>query len=74
MFMWRATEIVFACHRFAIPGLGNVMVSQGKENQFQVVEKDFSLLHSIWTGSGAHPASCPIDIRGCFLRDEVDGA
>jgi hypothetical protein len=21
MFMWRATEIVFACHRFAIPGL-----------------------------------------------------
>jgi hypothetical protein len=32
---------------------------------------DFSLHHSIQTGSGAHPASCIIGTRGCFPRGEM---
>jgi hypothetical protein len=36
--------------------------------------KDFSLLHSVQTGSGAHPASYSMDPGGCFPRDEEAGA
>jgi hypothetical protein len=28
--------------------------------------RDFFLLHSVQTGSGAHPASYPMGTRGCF--------
>jgi hypothetical protein len=37
---------------------------------FQCVaeETDFSLFHSVKTGSGAHPASYPIGTLGSILR------
>jgi hypothetical protein len=28
--------------------------------------RDFSVLHSVQTGSGDHPASCPIGAGSCF--------
>jgi hypothetical protein len=35
---------------------------------------DFPLLHSIQTGSGAHPASYPVGTGGSFPGGEVAGA
>jgi hypothetical protein len=34
--------------------------------RFTVGARYFSLLHSAQTGSGAHPASCPMDTGGSF--------
>jgi hypothetical protein len=38
------------------------------------VLRDFSLLHSAQTGSGAHPASHAIGAGDCFPRDKAAGA
>jgi hypothetical protein len=35
--------------------------------------KDFSFLHSIHTGCGAHPASCPVGTRCSFLGIKRQG-
>jgi hypothetical protein len=32
---------------------------------------DFSLLHVIQTGSGAHPASYPVGTGGCFSESKA---
>jgi hypothetical protein len=34
--------------------------------EFLAEARDFSLLHSVKTGSGVHSASYPIDIEGFF--------
>jgi hypothetical protein len=39
---------------------------------FQAGARDFSLLHSIKTGSGAHPASYLMDNAGSFPRPEAN--
>jgi len=36
--------------------------------------KDFSLIQNVWTGSGAHPASCPVGSVGSFPGGKVAGA
>jgi hypothetical protein len=48
-----------------LEGHGSVRLPAGK--------RDFSLLHSVKTGSGAHPASCPTDTAGSFLGDQAAG-
>jgi hypothetical protein len=35
---------------------------------------EFSLLHGVHTGSGAHPASCPVGTTGTSFGDEAAGA
>jgi hypothetical protein len=42
--------------------------------RFPAAAKDFSLLHSVQTVSGAHPAACPIGTRGSFLWGKAVGA
>jgi hypothetical protein len=42
--------------------------------RFLAGARDFSLLHSIQTSSGDHPASYPVGIRGSFPRDKATGA
>jgi hypothetical protein len=37
-----------------------------KQLGYRPEARDFSLLYSIQTGSGAHPASCAMGIGGCF--------
>jgi len=34
----------------------------------------FPLCHHIQTGSGAHPASCPMGTEGSYSRDKAAGA
>jgi hypothetical protein len=36
--------------------------------------RDFSLLHSIQAGCGAHPAFYPMDTRDCIPGDKAAGA
>jgi hypothetical protein len=35
---------------------------------------NFSLLHRVQAGSGAHPASYTVDTKGSFLGDKAAGA
>jgi hypothetical protein len=35
--------------------------------------RDFSLFHSVQTGSGAHPASYIMDTGGCFVGGKMAG-
>jgi hypothetical protein len=39
--------------------------------RFPIGVRDFSLLHSVQTGSGAHPAFYPMGTWGSFLKDKV---
>jgi hypothetical protein len=41
------------------------------ELQFLARARDFSLLHSVQTGSGVHPASSPMGTGDSFLRGKV---
>jgi hypothetical protein len=41
--------------------------------RFSAEARDFSLLHSIQTGPGAHPATCPMGTGGLFLRGKATG-
>ena len=34
---------------------------------------DFSLYLNAQTGSGAHPASCPVGAEGCFVWNKAAG-
>jgi hypothetical protein len=47
----------------------SVGTATGYEVQFPARARDVSLLHSVQTGSGAHPASTPMDIWGSFTED-----
>jgi hypothetical protein len=42
--------------------------------RFPVGERDFSLLRSVQTGSGAHPASYPMATEGSFPGGKAAGA
>jgi hypothetical protein len=42
--------------------------------RFQAGIRDFSLVHSVQTSSGAHPASYPMSDWVSFLRGKVAGA
>jgi hypothetical protein len=42
--------------------------------RFPAAAKDFSLFHSVLTGSGVHPASYPMDIGADFPVDKAAGA
>jgi hypothetical protein len=53
-----------------------IVYKQGGEGvrvRFLVGERDFSLLHSFQTGSGAYPASYPVDTRALFLGVKQKG-
>jgi hypothetical protein len=41
--------------------------------RFPASARDFSLLHSVQTGSGAHPASYTMGTRGCFPGGKAAG-
>jgi hypothetical protein len=45
--------------------------ASGTRVQFLAEAREFSLLHSIQSGSGTHPASCPMNNWGSFSRDKV---
>jgi hypothetical protein len=47
--------------------LGYELDDRGSRVRFPAGAGDFSLHHRIQNGSGAHPASCPMGTRGCFL-------
>jgi hypothetical protein len=49
-------------------------MSLAAEVQLPARARDFSLLYSIQTGFGAHPASYPTSNIGSFPEDEVAGA
>jgi hypothetical protein len=49
---------------YGLDGLGPIL-SRGR---------DFSLYYNIDAGSGAHPASYTMGIKGSFPRDKVGGA
>jgi hypothetical protein len=42
--------------------------------RFPSKARDFSLFHNLQTGSGAHPASYPMDTGGSFPGGNVAGA
>jgi hypothetical protein len=42
--------------------------------RFLAGARDFSLLHSVQTGSGAHPASCPMGTKVPFSGSRAAGA
>jgi hypothetical protein len=44
------------------------------EVRFLTEARDFSLLHSVQTGTGTHPASYPMGTRGSFPGDKVAGS
>jgi hypothetical protein len=47
---------------------------RGSRVQFPVGAGNFSLHHRVQTGSGAHPASYPMDTRGSFPGGKEAGA
>jgi hypothetical protein len=46
----------------------------GSRVRFPVGAGNFSLHHSVQTGSGAHPASYPVGARGSFPGGKAAGA
>jgi hypothetical protein len=42
--------------------------------QLSASTRDFSLLHSVHTGSKVHPASYPMSTKGCFPGGKATGA
>jgi hypothetical protein len=46
----------------------------GSRVPFLAVAGNFSLHHRVQTGSGAHPASCPMGTRGSFSGGKSAGA
>jgi hypothetical protein len=51
--------------------MGYGLDDQGLRVQFLVGERDFSLLHNIQSGSGAHTTSYTIGARGCIPRGKA---
>jgi hypothetical protein len=57
---------------FVVWHVNNVHLdASGTRVQFLAEAREFSLLHSIKSGSGAHPGSCPMDNCGSFPRCKV---
>jgi hypothetical protein len=52
--------------------LGYGMDDRGSRVQLPVGAGNFSLHHSVQSGSGAHPASYPMGTRGSFPGREAD--
>jgi hypothetical protein len=52
---------------------GYELEDRGSESEYWYGE-EFSLLHVIQTGSGAHPASYPMSSQGAFPGDKAAGA
>jgi hypothetical protein len=46
--------------------LGYGLDDRGSRVRFPAEAGNFSLHHRVQTGSGAHPASCPVGVRGSF--------
>jgi hypothetical protein len=51
--------------------LGYGLDDQGSRVKFPVGAGDFSLNHHVQNGSGAHPASYPMNTRGSFPGGKV---
>jgi hypothetical protein len=47
---------------------------KGSRVRFPAGAGKFSLHHCVQTGSGAHPASCPVGTRGSFPGGKAAGA
>jgi hypothetical protein len=47
---------------------------RGSRVRFPAEAGNFSLHHRVQNGSGAHPASYPMDTRGSFHRGKAAGA
>jgi hypothetical protein len=58
----------------ASTALGYGLDDRGSGVRFPAGAGNFSLNHRVQNGSGAHPASCPMDTRGSFLGGKVAGA
>jgi hypothetical protein len=54
--------------------LGYRLDDRGSRVRFPAGDENFSIHHRVQNGSGAHPASYPMGIRGSFLRGEAAGA
>jgi hypothetical protein len=54
--------------------LGYGLDDRGSRIRFPAGVGNFSLHHRIQTGSGVHPASCPVVTRGSFLGGKAVGA
>jgi hypothetical protein len=51
-----------------------IATGYGLDGQGLIPGRDVSLLHSVQTGSGAHPASYPMGTGGSFPGDKAAGA
>jgi hypothetical protein len=47
------------------------MYDRGSGIRFPVGAGNFSLLHGVGAGSGAHPVSCPVGTGSCFMGGGV---
>jgi hypothetical protein len=54
--------------------LGYGLDDWGSRVRFPTRVGNFFLHHRVQNGSGAHPASCPMGIRGSFLGGKAAGA
>jgi hypothetical protein len=54
--------------------LGYGLDDRGSRARFPAGAENFSLHHRVQSGSGAHPASYPVDTRGSFLGGKAPGA
>jgi hypothetical protein len=54
--------------------LGYELDHQGSRVRFPAGDGNFSLHHRVQNGSGSHPASYPMDIRGSFPGSKAVGA
>jgi hypothetical protein len=52
-------------------GIGYELENRGTGIRFPAGARDFSVLHSVQTGSGAHPSSYPISTGGPFFRGKA---
>jgi hypothetical protein len=56
-------------------GIGTATGWTTEESEFEPqYGQEFSLLHVVQTGSGVHPTSCPMGIRGFFPGGKAAGA
>jgi hypothetical protein len=69
-------SIYFSSYIQAIGGISGAGIATGWTAgvRFPAGARDFSLLHSIHTASGAHPASYPMGTGGSFAGCKAAGA
>jgi hypothetical protein len=53
---------------------GHILTGRGSRFRFPAGAGNFSLHHSVQTGSGAQPASYPMGTKGSFPGNKVAGA